>query len=446
MILAKTLYIKNSTLATMKNAVNISTLLIISFSGCGSSSSEDVTPSTINSTDNTKFTQPNISSIELINSLREKSGMIPLSQNNLLVKAAKNHANYLHYNNTSGHYESGGLDYFTGVSPTDRTQYVSYPNTIISENVSVGQSDENSSVVGLIGAIYHRYGFLSFSINEIGASFTDTSYVYDMGNYRLSDLCQGHSFESTGTYYTGVCLDNNFKISDKAYKNALNQTKSKNPPYVIYPYENQNDVTPYFYEESPDPLPNYDVSGIPISIEFNSHDFDMSNFTLKSFTLHDENNNSVNLISYSDGTKIMKKSNDINNEFTKYQFAIFPEKRLDYNKTYNAIFSYNYNAENRDIRWSFKTKALKNLLKYSGESLQIKLNKKYFIYIEPQTENDVIHTYNSSCTYKQGGNISIDSYLSDGNTIAFKVVGNLIDSCELDLDNGEVIHVSIQNN
>ena len=41
-----------------------------------------------------------------------------------------------------------------------------------------------------------------------------------------------------------------------------------------------------FYNESPDPLPDYDVSGFPISVEFNDHF--IKNVKLKDFRLLNE--------------------------------------------------------------------------------------------------------------------------------------------------------------
>lgn len=409
---------------------------------------------TINNTSNTIDTndtasvhsnvEVNLSVVDMINNLRVKSGMTTLSINSLLTLSAQNHADYLASNNLNGHYESGADRNFTGEKPVDRTKYVAYPNTKVSENVSTGQSSWESSLDGLMGAIYHRFGFLSFDIDEIGAARTDKSYVYNMGNSQLSALCEGKSFEGEGKYYYSVCLDKDFKIESKLYDNTLAQTKSQNPPYVIYPYANEEDVTPSFYEESPDPLPDYGVSGYPISVEFNANDFNMSKFTFIDFTLRDRNNQSVELISYNDNTNVLRQANDVNKELSKYQFVIFPQNRLEYDNNYSASFSYVYDGQSNVINWSFRTKQLDNLLVYDGTPLQLALNKKYYIYIPPQDNKDVINTFSTNCRYTQGGSLDINKSLYDGNTLSMKISGSLIKSCLLQLSNGREISINIE--
>lgn len=421
-------------------------LPLLLFLGCGSTSSD--TNSGVGDENNDTVVESkvddNLSVLDALNNLRVKSGMTPLSQNALLTQSAQNHANYLSYNNLSGHYESGSLEYFTGVAPVDRTKHVLYQSMRVLENVSTGQESEAASLDGLMGAIYHRFGFLSFDINEIGAASTNTAYVYNMGNSQLTALCQGKSFEGSGHYYYDVCLDKDFKIESGIYNEKLTQTRAQNSSYVIYPYANQEGITPSFYEESPDPLPDYNVSGFPISVEFNANDFNMSQFSLDSFTLKDETNQSVELISYNDSTDIMKQSNDVNKELSEYEFAIFPHDRLEYNQTYHARFRYTYDDTAEEIEWSFRTKELENLLIYNENPLQIALNKKYYIYVKPQDRDDVIKTFNTNCTYKQGGSASIENSLYDGNTLALKIMGSLVESCKLNLDNGRVITVEIQ--
>lgn len=415
--------------------------------GCGSTSS-DVNSSVGNENNGSSVeaskVDVNFSVLDALNALRVKSGMIPLSQNALLTESAQNHANYLSYNHVSGHYESGSFQYFTGVTPVDRTKYVSYQSTRVLENVSTGQESEAASLDGLMGAIYHRFAFLSFDINEIGAASTNTAYVYNMGNSQLTALCQGKSFEESGHYYYDICLDKDFKIESGIYNEKLTQTRAQNSSYVMYPYANQEGITPSFYEESPDPLPDYNVSGFPISVEFNANDFNMSQFSLDSFTLKDETNQSVELISYNDGSSIMKQSNDVNKEFSEYEFAIFPYNRLEYNQTYYARLIYTYDNRVQEIAWNFRTKELKNLLIYNEKPLQITLNKKYYIYVKPQDSADVIKTFHTNCIYKQGGSVAIENSLYDGNTLELKIRGSFVQSCKLNLDNGRVITVEIQ--
>ena len=420
----------------------LSFVLLPLFVGCGSTQNSDSQGETtkdvynVHQELNSSYDESNITQLQRLNRLREASGMTPLSENTLLVTAAQNHAIYLNSNNISGHYEEDGLIHFTGVNPVDRTVHIGYKSRKISENVSTGQESEELSLDGLMGAIYHRFGFLAFDIDEIGYARDNKAYVYNMGNSKLVTLCSGESFEGSGRYYKDVCLDADFKIQYDSYRDAIESIEQKNPPYVFYPYKEQQEVTPAFFEESPDPLPEYGVSGFPISIEFNSHDYNMSKFTLKEFTLKDDLNNTLPLISYSDGTTVLTKENDIHHELSEYQFVLFSQERLDYNRTYNVDFSYIYEGVTKHIAWQFTTKSLENLitLERSDDTLNVELNKEYHLYFKPQNSYDTIATYSTQCHYLSGGSVNVARSLYDGNTVTLEIQGSKIEYCDLFLN------------
>ena len=81
-----------------------------------------------------------------------------------------------------------------------------------------------------------------------------------------------------------------------------------------------------------DPLPLYDVSGFPVSIEFNDYYF--KKVELLSFKLFDNTDNEVKEL------LLMDKNNDPHERFTDKQFTLFPLKRLSYNAQYRAEVSY----------------------------------------------------------------------------------------------------------
>ncbi len=391
----------------------------------------------------------NISALNMLNYIRVNAGMVALSNNSYLNNSAYNHAKYLDKNHLVGHYESDQYSYFTGVKPSNRTTYVGFKSTVVSENLSVGQSSEYYSLKGLMGAIYHRFGFLDFSINTIGYGKENLTYVYNMGNSDLNTLCEGTSYEQSGSYYEEICSDKSFKIKASIYESEENKTINSNPSYVVYPYSNEVNVTTAFYDETPDPLPHYDVSGYPISIEFNENEYNMSKFSINSFIIYDDNNNVLDLAAdYNDSNTILSKINDNNIiYFNDYQFAIFPKNRLEYNKHYNVEFSYIYNGESKLIKWGFTTEKLDNMITYNNTTLNLNTYTKYYIYITPKDKNDVYNRFSISCSYSSNSpspKYEIDFF--DKNTISLKVSGDNVYSCDLTLNKDQINENNINVN
>jgi hypothetical protein len=406
-------------------------LVIFSFFiiSCGSSSTSDDLSSNIPPSLNTNY-----SIINQLNNIRVNAGMIALSNNNYLNDSAYNHAYYLDKNNFVSHYESDKYPYFTGVTPSNRAVYAGFKSTIIGENLSVGQDSEYFSLKGLMSAIYHRFGFLDFSINTIGYGKQNLSYVYDMGNIDLNNLCYGDSFEERGrSYYINVCADATFKIETNIYDDTKDKTINANPSYVVYPYANELNVTTSFYDETPDPLPTYDVSGYPISIEFNKNKYNMDSFSINSFIIYDDNNNVLELAAdYKDSNTILSKENDINNiYFNDYQFVIFPKNRLEYNTHYNVEFSYIYNGETKLIKWGFTTEKLDNMITYNNSTLNIESNKKYYLYIPPEDKNDIYNRFSTTCIYYA----NVDMEFFDKNTLSVNILSSNSNMCTISLSN-----------
>ncbi|SFV53286.1 putative periplasmic protein [hydrothermal vent metagenome] len=431
------------------SSIVLSTLFFLS--GCGTETTNDTSDTNdtvilqdINDTLQ-NITIKKSSALEQLNQIRTQLGLNPLKPNPYLTTAAQNHAKYLFIHHISGHYETQGQEGFTGKTPLDRTIYAGYKSRAVSENVSTGQKDEQASIDGLMSAIYHRLGFLDMNIDEIGtANEQNSSYVYDMGNSYLNALCNGQSFDGSGEYYYDVCANEDFKIKATTYNQAKNQIKNTNPTYVIYPYKNQQEVNPVFYEESPDPLPDYSVSGYPISILFNDAKIDTELLNVTSFTLT-TNHMQIPLIQHNDGSTILTQQNDINDHLSAYEFAIFAKQRLDYNTTYQASFVYNYNGEDKNITWSFTTKSLPNLITFENKDINIALNTPFYLYFPPKDQNDVINSNSIGCTYTQGGYAKPTITFYDQNTLFITINGKDIDSCDVNINGEKKLTLHIQN-
>ena len=96
----------------------------------------------------------------------------------------------------------------------------------------------------MFAAIYHRFGFLSPSIDEVGIGTTqdktdskNSAFVYVMGNSEFNRVCSFETFRGSGSYNYGVCRDKAHKIDPKVYKEVLDVNKIQNPKIIVYPYD-----------------------------------------------------------------------------------------------------------------------------------------------------------------------------------------------------------------
>ena len=345
-----------------------------------------------------------------LNKIRQNLGMVPLKENVILDNAAHNHSVYLNANgNQYGHFQIGGK-YFTGKTPTDRALYVGYNSRFVIENFAYGDyKNINQSIDMLFSAIYHRFGFLNFYIDEVGIANIGKYYVFEMGNSNLNKICNQYFSNIIGQYYYGVCKDYNLKIPAKTYLNAKNNVAKQNPKIVIFPTSDIK-VEPVFYAEEPNPIP-YKISGYPVSIQFNP--YYIKNVKLLRFEIY-HNGNKLN-------TLLLTKNNDKNHKLTANQFALFPIKRLKWDSKYNVVCEYKIDNQIYTKKWDFYTKPLKNNLitVTKNSAFFIKPNKTYTIYVKPSTNNDTIQ--NIRYKYPQGVKVNIK--LLDTNTFQLKVNG-----------------------
>jgi len=369
-----------------------------------------------------------LNAITYLNELREATGLLKFSYSDILNKSAENHAKYLIFNNISSHYESEGEAGYTGDSIVDRAKYSGYRASYVSENLSKGNRNYKESVDGLFSAIYHRFGFLNFKVDTIGVGISQnmqnrekTAFVYNMGITAIDKLCNQKSFTGQGIYLQGVCSDKTFKIKEKQYKEAIAINQRLNSKTAIYPYDGQIDVPPAFFEETPDPLPNYDVSGFPISISFDEEQFKA--LKLQSFKLFDAKNREIT------NTLLYDHNSDINHMFKKYEFALFPLDRLDWDSEYRVEVKYLLNREKKEKHWHFHTRSFnEKLYTVTADNYKFKVKRgiSTVFYLKPTSPHDLL----GDILFP----ISVDIGLIDKNTIRFTAFEESPDSVELNMN------------
>jgi len=346
-----------------------------------------------------------------LNQLRVGAGLIPLLPNNKLKNAAENHASYLIVNGLIGHYEKKGKKGFTGIYGSERSLKSGYETSMVIENISNNNFTYKESIDGLMAAIYHRFGFLDFHIDEIGIGVqqsqsdkSKTAFVYDMGSRKLVQLCSKDNTPHYGMYIDNICMDKTKKINISLFNKTLYQSRYRNKELIIYPFAGQKDVPPAFYDELPDPLPNYSVSGFPISISFNESYFKTINMI--DFELFDKDGNKI------EETITYNKETDPNKKLKKFEYALFPLKRLDWDTNYKVKAVYEANGKIKRKIWEFRTRAFKTPIKHVTKdrySFKINRGEDNIFYFPPKSKNDIL----GSLKYPA----SLDITFIDKNTI-----------------------------
>ena len=293
--------------------------------------------------------------VNYLNMLRKEAGLIPFNVNSVLTSAAKNHADYLIKHHTIGHYEDKNRSGYTGKYASHRAVHLGYEASMLIENVSSNNSSYKKSVDGLMAAIYHRFGFLDFHTDEIGIAIAqnlknsaETAFVYNMGSEKLDSLCRDSDNKKVLKPLVNICSNPQSHINRKDFLNAIYAHRYQNEKIIVYPYNNQKDIPPVFYEELPDPLPDHGVSGFPISISFNEVEFKSVN--MLSFQLFKESGEEIT------DTIFYGQKTDPNRKLKKYEFALFPLSRLDWNSSYHVRVAYEANGIIKRKEWNFRTR------------------------------------------------------------------------------------------
>ena len=321
---------------------------------------------------------PRTEGLNYLNALRSGSGLIAFTANSLLDNAAQNHVNYLLCANRSGHYEDKNVcsNKYTGNSPSDRITAAGYSWHATSENITAGSDTMQHAIDGLMSAIFHRFGFLTFDLNEIGIGYgSDSNYDY-------------------GTVH-------NFDMGNQGSTSA---TRQLNPYVALWPYNNfKKAQTSFDNSESPVPLPEcqrYGIAGNPVSVAFNREK--SGSVSLRSFELYNSDHQKMTDVKVLDSTN--------NNHLNSREYALFPMTSLDLDSRYKAVFNYTEDGTDKTITWQFRTRRY-NYRRYNvtdGHTYDLIAGQTYIIHIKP-----------ADCTIP----LSSFSYSYSGSKPAYKRLG-----------------------
>ena len=366
--------------------------------------------------------------LSYLNTIRTKAGLPPFIINSELNMATGAHSNYLIRNNESGHYETKGKPLFYAVDPLWRSVRAEYGSRYVSENWSswIGPED---NVNGLMGAIYHRMGFLSFQFDEIGIGAvdngTESSYTYDMGNTRVRELCDDKNYAPEGNVFVGLCLNKDKALGEEDFLSADNVAHDKK--FVVYPTDGESGAWRFFGgNESPNPIEGYaSYSGYPVSVNFNPGEMDCDRIAMNGFSMTD-----LTTGTGVDVLKILTNSSDEHKYFSTCEFALFPKNREAFGHRYQVSFDYSYKGENSVISWEFKASSPGRVEEATSAGRTVYVSSAEIIYLYfPPIESEP--TLGSIATSRTGGSVS-ELEIFDGNIVKIKFSGNIGNSATVE--------------
>ncbi|MEE9446537.1 MAG: CAP domain-containing protein [Arenicellales bacterium] len=187
-----------------------------------------------------------------VNVARVAAGLPALAHSPALTKAADAHAHYLARNlpmngssQVSAHEEQSGAVGYSGEFAPERAQAFAYPHGQVLENISIGNESVDDSAGDLMSAIYHRFAFLDFDIDEMGAAATQQRYVYELGIQNLAQTCSNQAGAASLTQkydclgkviskanYQQLCTD----LPDAAQFSPPYQNRCENGALLNAPY------------------------------------------------------------------------------------------------------------------------------------------------------------------------------------------------------------------
>lgn len=248
---------------------------------------------------------------------RSQIGLSPLVRNGLIDSAALGHSSYLNLNNTVAHEQVLGKPGFTGVTLGERLAKAGYVVTSLQGEVIAGAGNTSGFYLAeeLVTAIYHRFVIFEplFREGGAGAAVSGAGYAYF-----TTDLA------SNRNYGPGL---------------AAGQI-------VTYPFNGQQKVAVSFSSdnEAPDPVPNQDVVGYPISVHANYG----TPVSVTAFSVRQRGAGADLTV------RLLTSSNDAHTPVSAA--SIIPLAPLSGNTSYDVTFIGKVNGADITHSWSFSTR------------------------------------------------------------------------------------------
>lgn len=316
--------------SVMPAAVPVAVLIAALLAGCGGGGGGGGTTAVSSTTPSTLPQEPGAPTLtgntatdgyNWINYRRAQLGLSVLTRNSQIDAAALGHSNYLRLNNTVSHEQTAGAPGFTGATLADRLNAAGYALTGGFAYGEVIAATSNTSgfyqAEELITAIYHRFVMFEPIFKEVGTGATSVS--------------------NGSTYFT----------ADLTARNGLGPGIGAGR-LVNYPANNQTNVPTIFFSdtESPDPVPNQNEVGFPISVHADTGRGG-AGVVVRSFTVTPRGGSAL-------GTRLLSQATD--SLTAPSAAAIIPLAPLRAGTVYDVSFDGTVDGVAAPRTWSFTTR------------------------------------------------------------------------------------------
>jgi uncharacterized protein YkwD len=260
-----------------------------------------------------------------MNYRRMQIGLSELTRNPLIDNAALGHSEYQRVNNINPtHTQEAGKQGFTGTTVSARMQaagYVFNGSNLVGEVIAASTNGTGFGMAeDLITAIYHRFVIFEPMFKEIGA---------------------GGAVNPSGYAYL---------TADLAANNGLG-TGLPAGTIAVWPFNGQTQVQRNFFSdtEEPDPVPNVNEVGYPISVHANIN----VPMVVQAFTVRAHGSGS-DLPVYAINNEAT--GSDASQRHLLTAAAIIPQTPLVAGTTYDVSFTGTVNGTPVSKNWSFTTR------------------------------------------------------------------------------------------
>lgn len=256
--------------------------------------------------------------VRWLNYRRAQAGMPALRRNPQLDLAAEGHANYQQLNDVVTHAEDSQHAGFVAATASERLRAAGFPllTTSFADGeviAATGAPDGFAAVEGLLGAIYHRYVVLEPMFNAVGAGAAH----------------RDGSFHWLTMNLVGI------KPSGGIAKGSI----------AVWPLPSQTRVRTNFFsdQETPDPVPQVDEVGYPVSVHANLNTM----LHVDRFTLSDPNCKPV---------EVRQLDAAADPDTPSSAAAVIPLQPLRSGTTYSVSFAGRVDGQAVERRWRFTTR------------------------------------------------------------------------------------------
>ena len=208
------------------------------------------------------------------------------------------------------------------------------------------------------------------------------------------------------------------------------------PDVVLWPPPGATDIPPAFFVEDPDPLPDVDVSGYPVSIQFNPGR--NGTVRLNSFRLFRVDGDERTAV---DALPVLDRVSDPHQLLTGYEFALFPRQRLQWGATYVAVVEASLGGASRRFEWQFETQGRGMPLLTATRPQQrftLQPGVDYLLYLPPREGG--AYTVLSSRTQHLRGN-TVTQQVVDPNTLRIRIDVRGCDRISMQFDAGRSVEL-----